>query len=342
MLAGREDARRGDSTAPTLTGGGRKSKLTREQISELYRPVDDETKSILRGVVNRFGYLPRATAEGEDAPPRSPTTGYVLSVDFEEALSDLASLLAADEGPIMAQLGEMQVVTRHLAPMLIVVTRERWEPALFHLLDVLCLLTNPRTEANRASPTLLLGYCCQYKATFEDENLLRALLTLAVGCVTPRPETASNDYEFLRKILQLIRNVLATPDQGLAAGRYERLVKAMVDCRLVEFLLLATASVNDACDGRVFGPQAYLLAEIMTHLLTARDPQLLARAYEDGSGEGSISGTGPSDIERVLQGEATQMGHFRKPIRHSRFTGAFVVKLTVGECLDTGYLPLPF
>lgn len=343
MLAGHEDARRGDSTAPTPMGGGRKAKLTKEQLNEIYRPLDDETKSILRGLVNRFGYLPRVTA-GEDVPlpSRSPTTNYVLSVDFEEALSDLASLMAGDEGPIMVQLGEMQVVTKHLAPMLGVVTRERWEGALFNLLNVLGLLTNPRAEANRASPTLLLGYCCQYKAAFEDENLLRALLTLAVGCVAPRPETASNDNEFLRKLLELIRNLLATPDQGLAGGRYERLVQAMVDCRLAEFLLLAAASVNDSRDGRVFGPQAHLLTEIMAHLLTASDPQLLAHAYEDFP-EGNTLRTGPSDIERILQGEVARMGgSVRKPIRHSRFTGAFVVKLTVREGWDTGSMFLSF
>jgi hypothetical protein len=287
-------------------------------IRELYKPADAETTSLLHGICGKLGHLP----EGE---------AYVLGVDFNDALNDLVKLLAADEGPLLLKLGEMQVIDRHLVPMLCVIGRIRFEEELMTLLNIIILLTSADISAPRASPGLLLDLRRQYKKSFEGEKVMSTLLDLAVSCVTPKSETAMADRELLRKIFTLLRNSLATPDASshyasnnvaLASsfGRQERLISGMRSTRLLEFLIVAASSCNDRRDGRIFGPHATLLLQIFHCIFASYDPDVIASMWNADEAGPQISET-----EQALQKEKK----LRRPIRHGRFNGTVVVRLSV-------------
>lgn len=297
---------------------------------------------MLHSIVSRFGHpvagsASEGRASGSTLPPHlhSPPSSqsYVLSIDFVEALEDLTKLLAADEGPIMLKLCEMQAVQRHLVPMLTVVTRARFPEALIFLLNILILLTQGDIEANRAPPEALLDCRRQYKRCFEQAAAMEALLALAVSCVRPLPETAAEDGELLGRVLALLSNLLAIPDAAAnyvganvalasAFGKHERLIMAMKKSRMLEFLMVAGASCNDVRDRRVFGPHVERLVEMFAHLLRVADPDEIAAMHD-------FDPAGPqrSVVEQAMQGE----GRIRRPIRHSRFSGALVVRLSTGE-----------
>jgi hypothetical protein len=312
MLGARES--RSESTAEPKV-----RPKTKTDVRELYRPIDVESASLLHGICGRLGHLPK---DGST---------YVLSVDFSDALDDLVRMISADEGPILVKLGEMQTVGRHLAPMLRVVERRRFGEALFTLLNLLVLLTSAETTANRATPETLLDCRRQYKKVFESKDVLTALLGVALTCVRPQKNTAQDDAELLRKVLTLVRNLLAIPDANcsytsshvaLASsfGRQERLIAALKDGRLLEFIIVAASSCRDARDGRVFGPHVPLVVEIFQCLLCASDPDAIAAIH-------GLDADGPQlcETEQSLQKETK----LRKPIRHGRFSGSVVVRLSV-------------
>lgn len=325
LRIGRES--RSDSTDSTVARlprpRGRKQKTTSH-----YQPIDSDTKTILYGICSRLGVL-MDDPNGRTLHQKT----YVLAVGFGEALEDLVTLLESDEGPILVQLGEMQVVTRHLVPMLCVMERGKWEGPLFALLGILILLTNTELETNKASSELLLDYQRQSKKIFETRGPWEALLNLMISCATPRSETAQSDYEFLKKGLTLTRNVLQIIDAPVAYaatnvalastfGKHERVIKAMCECRLIEFFILMAGNCNDSRDGRVFGPHSALLIEIFQYMFCAIDPVSVVEFLIE---KDDADYPKKSETEMVLQKEP----RIKKPIRHSRFSGAFTVRLSV-------------
>lgn len=304
-----------ESTAEPLTSLKAK-KLTSSDIRAKYQPLDSETTTLLYGLVSRLGQ------SVED-------NGYILSVDFDESLDDLTRLLGADEGQIIAKLGEMQIVGRHLVPMLSVMNRTRFEGELFMLLNILLLFTSNETMANRVPHQVLLDYRRQSKRHFESEKVLQSLLDLCLSCITL--EQREKDVELMGKIFTLLRNLLAIPDCSASYqsanvalsstfGRQERLIHGLQKTRLMEFLIVAAGSCNDRRDGRLFGPHVSLLIEIFHCLLKAADPDTISAmySYEDG-------GPQRDHLENFVQAEPK----LRKPIRHSRFSGSVVVRLSV-------------
>lgn len=301
------------------------TKLTRDQIKERYRPVDEETKSLVHGICSRFGYLPECAKHSSQ---------YVLSVDFADALEDLARLLSSDEGPVLQQLGEMQVVERHLIPMLFVMKKGRFETSLGLLLELLNLLMEPNLSANRTASPLLLDYQRQSKRNFECKQVWERVLQLFASCLTAK--MTAQDEGLLRKLLIFTRNILAIPDGtsnsswGMTSpilGRQERVIMAMYECRLVEFLIAAATSCNDTREGRPFISQGALLLEIFHHFLCHADPLLVHQATNRHS---NCDTPQRNSSEELLRDEHRPMGR-HKSLRHGRFTGSFVVKLSVSN-----------
>lgn len=330
MLAapGERRERRSEATATAKVSSsssspvGRAKRPDRAETREKYQPLDAETTSLLHGICGRFGHL-----------PPDPSAAYILSIDFGEALEDLARLLGSDEGQVLVRLGEMQVMARHLVPMLVVLSRDRFEGELITVLNLINLLLCSEVEANRASQEVLLDLRRQYKRVFESSAVMEALLNVAVTCVAPQPETAEMDGEILKRVFTLIRNLLAIPDaseQYVAAnvslastfGRQERLVTHMQEARLIEFLLVAAGSCNDRRDRRLFGPHVPLLLEIFHCMFRVYDPSVIAAMH-------GFDGDGPQTCaaEEALQRERT----IQRPVRHGRFSGTVVVRLSTGE-----------
>lgn len=309
-----------ESTSEPLTTLKAK-KLTSSDVRAKYQPLDSETTTLLYGLVGRLGQ----TVESSE--------GYILSIDFGDSLDDLTKLLGADEGQIMAKLGEMQIVGRHLVPMLAVLNRTRFERELFMLLNIIILLTSNETMANRTPHEVLLDYRRQSKRHFESERILQGLLDLCLSCVVL--ERNERDKELLGRVLTLLRNLLAIPDCSASYqsanvalsstfGRQERLVHSLQKTRLLEFLIVAAGSCNDRRDGRLFGPHVTLLVEIFHCLLKTADPDAISAMY-------SCDDDGPQrdHFENFVQAEPK----IRKPIRHGRFSGSVVVRLSVRTLL---------
>ena len=318
-------SRRENGSESTTEAIRRPTKLDRAEIREKYQSLDAETTSLLHGICGRLGHLPSVPAT------------YILSIDFGEALKDLVRLLSGDDGPVMVKLGEMQVVMRHLAPMLVVVSRDRFPDELATLLNVLILLSASEGEANRASTEALLDLRRQYKRAFESVAIMEALLNLAISSLAPTPQSAPHDGEFLKRVLTLIRNLLAIPDASeqysatnvsLASsfGRQERLVVSMQNARLLEFLMVAAGACNDQRDHRLFASHVPLLVEIFHCLFRVYDPDSIAamQSFDKDGPQGCAA-------EEAIQKEVK----IKRPIRHGRFSGSVVVRLSVcpSRCL---------
>lgn len=335
-MLGRDNKRetRSESTAERRSVASPSSRFqSKVQVYENFKPADVETTSILHGVCGRLGHLPLGSAN------------YVLSVDFADALDDLVRLLAGDEGRILLKLGEMQIVTRHLVPMLLIMEKGRFQNSLSTLLNLLILLTCQDVVANCASYENLLDYRRQYKKAFESKFFFEKLLNLAITCVAPRRRgNMGEDLEILKKIFTLVKNILAIPDASISYsssnvalassfGRHERIVFLMKDSRFLEFLIVAANSCNDTRDGKIFTLHVPLLVEIFQYLLCPFDPDMIASVHDFGK-EGE-EGPKTSTIEQSIQVERKP----KKPIRHCRFSGTLAVRLAVPSTLysNTNY-----
>lgn len=128
----------------------------------------------------------------------------------------------------------------------------------------------------------------------------------------------------MRRLFALTRNILAVPDtpvafrtaNGMAAadfGRAELVVRAMREARLLELLMVAAGSAEDA----VFAPHAPVLCEIFSLLFAAYDPVQAAQGA-------------PVDAGAL----AEELGRERpaaRPVRHANFSGSIVFRLSTGQ-----------
>lgn len=325
MRGAREN--RSESTSEAReTVGGAKGGLDKAQVIERFKAVDKDTATLLYGICGRLGHLPVAPSSAK----------YILSVDHQDALRDLTRLLAAEEGQILVKLGELELVSRHLIPMLIVLV-ERGAVApretLVMVLDLIILFTSADVIASRASTPTLLDQRRRYKRAFEEGEAFAALLGVALMAISSARRECGGDAELLSKTFSIIRNLLAIPDATMAYasmnvslassfGRHERLVERMRTSRIVDFVIMAASSVLDERDAKIFAPHVDILVQIFQCMLCSTDPDAIAAASD-----AALGGPKKSLAEEALGRER----RIRRPIRHGKFSGSLVVRLSTGE-----------
>lgn len=147
------------------------------------------------------------------------------------------------------------------------------------------------------------------------------LLAMLIQCVS-----SSSKQQAMSRVLGLIRNILAIPDtvdafktgNGLShteIGKSEHVLRSMRDSKLMEFLLVAAGSAEQA----PFLPHVTTLCEIFHYVFGAFSPAQVA--------------AGPEATARALEAELEEEERrpMKRPIRHSNFSGSIVFRLSTGQ-----------
>lgn len=290
----------------------------------------DESVAMLYLICEKLGFrsstLPDTRASNKPAQ-------YRLSVDYAEGLQDLISLLSAEEGKLLVKLYEMQLMERHLLPMLHVFSQRDGAltkdfTSIIALFELCLLFTKDNILASQAPPELLFDHRLRVKRLFEDEQFFSAILTLVVSSIDGMKQSRFPDqmvFELMKRSFLLVKQIVLIPDSNVLTGdfgRQSRVMRALCESKLMNFIAIASASLRHPSDGKLFSPHAANFVDILNALYSSIDPDAVALILT------SVPGNSKS-IESVLRDD--EIRTIRKPIRHSRFSGSLSVKLATGE-----------
>lgn len=315
---------------------------------EVLPSLDEETRGILHSLCASLGHF---DSKGDGKK-------YYLGLNYQEGLQDLGELiLADDDGQVIFELLEMDFISHHLLPSLgclmeialkgdIFVKNQRNLKSFIEqislLLDPLLLFTSSSLPVHASLSNNIASHHKRIKYLFHSGHEWINLQNIVISLSQAHSINSSLLKTFegpiiIAKILRLTSQILLVPDvpmlQQNLNGQTSKILDQIFNCRhpehhttFFDILLLACSSLDDGGDDADFflpnKESIQSLVAIFNSLLSPSNPDVIAKLS---------SPTGQEDRSaiRSLENETPT----KKPVRHSRFSGSLVVKLSTGKDL---------
>ncbi|KAI9003366.1 timeless protein-domain-containing protein [Hyaloraphidium curvatum] len=292
--------------------------------------AEEEARLTLEGRVlnlcHAIGGFEREPAAGDsDDGPKKWT--YVLGDECLDCLRDLKRLLrkhdAVDDKPLFRFLGRQRVINDLIAILTYHPTKERICAAV---VELLVPMTWPVTVESEHAPEML-EILRTYKEAFAKPGPYGALFAMMVRIMgVPSAERTPRDSGILKFILLLITNLLSikdpqasvrsTTENFLRSNLQDELITRLDEEHILEFLVTLAGSLVDMR----FSEWNVDLLNIFCLVFQDRDPADILALSKNGGSKSSSAGS----VNRTAQPPF-------KTSRHSRFGGAFTIKLGDGR-----------
>lgn len=328
---------------------------------EALPPLDEETRGIIHSLCASLGHF-----ESTSSIKMSCTAErkYYLGLNYQDGLEDLGGLIVADEdGQVISELLQMDFVSIHLLPSLGALTDIALQGRLFTrplngsslssfieqvslILDQILLFSSPSTPVHPSLISNLLSHRRRIKYAFHSPGIWITLQTLLISLTQAHSENAtilkgSGGPTLVSKIIRLVAQVITIPDSESPTtlmGQTSKIIHQIYHTKhplhktsFFDILLLASSSLEDGGEAVSFffssAESISIMVSIFSSILEPCDPDTIAKMSFPMAAQDDRSAM------RSLQDEQRNLDCIvkKRPVRHSRFSGSLVVKLSTGK-----------